>query len=202
MQNCRHHPDRSAAATCSRCEAPICEECIAPGSDPPLCMDCSIAAEGERLGRGLPPPAARPGPPPSRPAIGKGGKAMVALGIVIIAVEVGIILLMRPTPSPAANTAGTAVSPEQQATAQAAGDLIVLQSALEEYKKEHGTYPSSLDEILDRLPEPLQSSLNADAIVYSFDETGNYRIRYTSGSPQPLVLERSRNAIVVEEVTP
>ena len=127
---------------------------------------------------------------------------MVALGIVIIAVEVGIILLMRPAPAPAANTAGTAVSLEQQATAQAAGDLIVLQSALEEYKKEHGTYPSSLDEILDRLPEPLQSSLKADAIVYSFDETGNYRIRYTSGSPQPLVLERSRNAIVVEEVTP
>lgn len=202
MENCRYHPDRPAAVACGRCQAPICEECIAPGSDPPLCMECSIAAEGERLGQEFPPPAARPAPPAAQPAISPGGKAMLALGILIIAVEIGIILLMRPTPAPAAGAAEAAVSPEQQATAQAAGDLIVLRSAVEAYKKEHGAYPASLDEIADQLPEPLQSSLRASAIVYSTDGSGDYRIRYASGSPQPLVLERSRNAIVVEEVTP
>lgn len=201
MENCRYHPDREAVAACNRCGAPICEECIAPGSDPPLCMDCSIAAEGERLQQKMPPSEAAPPPPTARPAIGRAGRAMLVLGLLIIAVEVGIILLMRPTSAPAAGAQGTSVTAEQQATAQAAGDLIILRSALEAYKKEHGTYPASLDEIMDQLPEPLQSSLKAKAIVYSMDNTGNYRIRYTSGSPQPLVLERSRNAIVVEEVT-
>ncbi len=202
MENCRYHPDRPAAATCARCGAPICEECIAPGTDPPLCMECSIAAEGERRQQELPPPEPRPAPPPAQPAISTGGKVMLALGTVVIAVEIGIILLMRPVATPAAQTPGAAVTAEQRATAQAAGDLIILRSALEQYRKEHGVYPESLDAILDDLPRPLQSSLKADAIVYSLEGGGNYRIRYASGSPKPLVLERSSNAIVVEEVTP
>ncbi|MFW9847962.1 MAG: B-box zinc finger protein [Candidatus Thorarchaeota archaeon] len=40
MRKCKQHPDREAVVLCSRCDSPMCEECIGSGEGPVLCPDC------------------------------------------------------------------------------------------------------------------------------------------------------------------
>ncbi len=178
MPACKNHSDREAIAQCSRCGAYLCEECIAPGDGDVLCFDCSIAVAKEALDhqeKAEAPPLIQPNR--SRKFSGP-LRFVLALGAVVIAAELGILLFMGPHVQKPNSAAAPLVSPKKQATAQAAADAVLISQSLEMYRREHGGYPSSLSAIAGALPPGLRATLNDPSTTYTRDPAGGYMLQF------------------------
>ena len=67
---CTHHPENPAAAICTRCDQPICGQCVQERNGRQFCADCAGFLDQRAARRaqqtGAPPPT--PAPPPPAPA--------------------------------------------------------------------------------------------------------------------------------------
>src|SRR4051794_1130939 len=79
VMTCYRHPGRETGVTCSRCERPICPECMTPASVGFQCPEC--VSEGRRSIR------------PTRTMYGGKARDRADVTLVLIAVNVVVFLL-------------------------------------------------------------------------------------------------------------
>ena len=203
MPTCKNHSDREAVAQCSRCGAYLCQECIAPGGGDVLCFDCSIAVAKEAVERQETPFTGETiSAPRQQRKLSGATRLIVALGAVILAVELVILLGTGSTTPHTATDAQQAVSPKKQAVAQTGADTILISQALEAYRKQHGNYPADLETIAAELPPQLQSALSDPSTFYTLHADDTYTLTFGGHGPTRLSMDSKLPVPRPVEVSP
>jgi hypothetical protein len=200
---CGEHEEREAATRCSRCDAPLCDECIAPGNAADLCFPCSIEDASKHLERTVTAP-----PGTRRSARSKRGPSpvvRVALIAGAIVVSGQLVYLQMTAPVPRSSSGPTnrdESSARRSATAAAAADTFVLHSSLEHHKATTGRYPATLAPLVNDLPGELRTAVENGTITYERDDQVGYRLRVAGEEAMPLASDGVGGTAVPQESAP
>ncbi len=200
MNPCAVHPDEAAVAQCAGCHKAICEGCVAPGSDPALCFDCSINNAGRAVDQDADRSKQRSAvqdEASSGPTLAPAIKLVAIIGSIIIVLQVTILLFLAKPEETMREQAGS-IEPERQATAVAIANTILVSEELERYREDHGSYPSSLEALSDAFPPPLDSLLDRKVMDYK-TRSGVYTLSQRNELPIPVEFDSKRGHPIFEE---
>lgn len=199
MPRCKTHPDRESLAECSTCGASFCEECLVAGAHPALCLDCSIAAAGQLVGRQARISHAQEAVAPWKRARRLTWIRAVAIcGLILVAGEAATIFLLRPaaTDTRGATTTGRRRG-ERARTVMDTANLLLIRSRLEDEYLRTGTLPESLLEL--ELPPAIEEQVTDGQIQYREADGENFTL---SSAASPVPVEGGRSAIAKQESRP
>jgi hypothetical protein len=149
---CANHPDRIASRICAICGTHHCDECLDEVAGDPVCARCAPAAREAASSSATIPPRDEPQP---ELEWARRWRNRVALGLTAAALVAALVLLAV-LPGGEPETSYTAPDERTARNALAIAGLERAAIAIETYHAEHGTYPTSWDELVpDLAPEPV-----------------------------------------------
>lgn len=169
MEQCQTHPQRKPVAVCRRCQAPLCEECCAPGFDEAICFDCSIEETGNSLSRQEDSHGAEEATPaPPTRVFSPTTLGFLILCLLVVGVEIALIL-GGANPPTISDRKAPAAEKEKIAVAQSSADAILIKAQVDAYRKEHGANPPDLSTALRDLPPEISRHLQSRTLDYKPD---------------------------------
>lgn len=191
MASCTNHPEAAAVAECSACGAVICEECLEPGSSPPLCTTCAISEAGREVA------SDRAAPLPETTLTRRAGRAfswLIGILVVLIVAQVAWRLLDRPAPTAA--TGGP-----EMASILALDSLMMVHEALVDASSRGGAVPD-LIEVVDQVPEDTAAEIRDGTITLTRTESGGFLLQFTLGGGEPPVIMDQEGSVIEEVAAP
>jgi hypothetical protein len=152
--NCKYHPDRTAEAFCTSCNAPLCSECVErSASGEPYCYECAMLLSISEVGTAI---KDRRGKGEERKERAKKRwgpfQYFVIVSTVLIAVMWGVIIFGKKPAPPA--------SPQVATNDRVL--LFMVDGALKRYALyQDNTYPAELTELM-----PDYLSMREGEVVY------------------------------------